>query len=489
MPRFRPIFACAATLALLLAPARVNSADPLETRAAYHVGINGAYLPNLQQDTIRRWVRETGATMPRVGMRMDLFQKGMPDHPDAMVSDAAAAGGSALAMLFNESQPVTRPDGSKDEGCKPPEGLWEPVFENGTDDTLANGSAKINPRNQWAVFVAAMAERYDGDGIGDAPGSPEVWYFSVWNEPDWLPWPSRPKDASDKAMRNWFGRGFHDLARLAFVSHRAIKSVNPAAKVGMQLCFNQSLGLLLDDAKHPLAKNCDFIDFHAYGGKGSDDNCFRNDGILPVLKQMRGEYERRKVPLPQFLCTESGVGGGEPGSEKGRTQAAAVIKANVVGASAGLVTVCWYALVDPSWENMGLIADASKLPPDGAGAAKRDAFTAMQTVAKLLPPSTRFVAEIPVGEASHAYRFRDEKGGDVVVAWADDSNGPATQATVELPLSPGPWEVVTWDGKGGKPVLAKGERTRVEFGTMPQFFRSRRQARMDAAKVDPQGLR
>jgi hypothetical protein len=472
MPRTLAILATVVTLALL-PPARARSAEPRNQGNVYHVGVNGAYLPNLKQETLRGWVRETGATMPRVGMRMDLFKKGMPDHPDVWVRDAAAAGGSALAMLFNESQPVTRPDGTKDEGCKPPEGLWEPVFDNGSDDPGAATAIRINPRNEWAVFVATMAERYDGDGVADAPGSPKVTYFSVWNEPDWLPWPARPRNADDKAMRNWFGRNYTDLARLAFVSHRAARFANPSARVGMQLCFNQSLGLLLDDAKHPLAKNCDFIDFHAYGGKSSDDNCFRNDGILPVWREMRGEYEKRKLPLPQFLCTESGVGGGPPGSEKGRTQAAAVIKANVVGASAGLVTVCWYALVDPSWENMGLIADASRLPADGAGAEKRDAFLAMQTVSKLLPPATRFVEEIPVGETAHAYRFRDEKGGDLVVAWADDAKGLNAKAAVNLPLAAGPWEVITWDGKGAEPVSAAGPQTSVEVGTMPKFLRPR----------------
>jgi hypothetical protein len=474
MRRYRAILACAAIIASIVVPsARVSSADPGVIEHSYYVGVNGAYLPNLKQDTIRRWVRETGATMPRVGMRMDLFQKGMPDHPDAMVTDAAAAGGSALAMLFNEHQSVTRPDGTKDEGCKPPEGLWEPVFDSGSDDAAAG--AKINPRNEWAVFVAAMAERYDGDGVADAPGSPKVTYFSVWNEPDWLPWPNRPKDPNDKTMRNWFGRNYADLARLAFVSHRAARSTNPVAKVGMQLCFNQSVGLLLDDAKHPLAKNCDFIDFHAYGGKGSDDNCFRNDGILPVWRQMCGEYEKRKLPLPQFLCTESGVGGGEPGSEQEQVQAAAVIKANVVGASAGLVTVCWYALVDPSWENMGLIADASKLPADGAGARKRDAFAAMQTAAKLLPPSTRFVAEISTGEGAHAYRFRDAEGRDLVVAWADDAKGWGAKARVVLPKAGAAWDVLTWDlAKPAVQVrrMAAGEGVAVEVTTMPVFFRA-----------------
>ena len=459
------------TLLSALPLAGVSSADPAEVKPAYYVGVNGAYLPNLKQDTIRRWVRETGASMPRVGMRMDLFQKGMPDHPDAMVADAAAAGGSALAMLFNGHQSVTKPDGTKDEGCKPPEGLWEPVFDSGSDDAGPEGKAKVNPKNEWAVFVAAMVERYDGDGVADAPKSPKVTYFSVWNEPDWLPWPARPKDPDDKTMRNWFGRNFADLARLAFVSHRSARSANPAAKVGMQLCFNQSLGLLLDDGKYPLAKNCDFIDFHAYGGKGSDDNCFRNDGILPVLRQMRGEYERRKLPLPQFLCTESGVGGGEPGTEKGRVQAAAVIKANVVGAAAGLVTVSWYALVDPSWENMGLIADASNLPPDGTGARKRDAFVAMQTVSRLLHRSVRFEKEVPAGEAAHAYQFRDGAGRGLLVVWADDRAGAGAKALVELPLSQGPWQVIGWDGKDTKPILAQEERTRLEVGTMPQFLR------------------
>jgi hypothetical protein len=469
MSRIPAIVAYVVTTAVFLPPARVSSADPGEKANTYHVGINGAYLPNLKQETLRRWVRETGATMPRVGMRMDLFQKGMPDHPDAWVKDAAAAGGSALAMLFNESRPMTRSDGTKDDGCKPPEGLWEPVFDNGSDGP----GAKINPRNEWAVFVAAMAERYDGDGVADAPGSPKVTYFSIWNEPDWLPWPSRPKDPNDKGMRNWAGRNFADLARLAFVSHRAARSANPVARVGMQLCFNESLGLLLDDARHPLAKNCDFVDFHAYGGKAGDDNCFRNDGIVPVWRQMRGEYEKRRLPLPEFLCTESGVGGGEPGSEKGRTQAAAVIKANVVGASIGLVTVCWYALVDPSWENMGLIADASNLPADGAGAAKRDAYVAMQTVSKLLTPSTRFVEELSVGDAAHAYRFKDENGRDLVVAWADDAKGPGAKVTVSLQLAAGSWEVIAWDGNVGQPVLASGAQTRIELAAMPQFLRRR----------------
>lgn len=458
-------------LALLVATVTAAAAEP----EGYRVGINTAYLPNLKQETIRRWVRDAGAAMPRVGMRMDLFRKGMADHPDAFVVDAVSVpGGSALAMLFNESQDVTYPDGRKDSGCKPPTGLWEPVFENKSDD--AGPGAKINPKNEWAVFVAAMAERYDGDGSGDANGSPVVTYFSIWNEPDWVAWPNRPKK-DDKAMRNWFGHDTGDLARLAFVSHRAAKFAHPAAKVGMQLCFSESLGFLLDDPKHPLAKTCDFIDFHAYGGKGSDDNCFRNDGIVPVAKQMRAEYEKRNLPPPALLCTETGVGGGPAGSDAGRTQAAAAIKANVVGASLGLVTTCWYALVDPSWENMGLIADASKLPADGSGSEMRDAMTAMRTASRLLNGATG-IHEIKVADGVHAYRYTDRFGWDAVVAWVDDAKGPGAKVKVELPLFGAGvgYARVEWDysatGRAPHAVMTK-DTEEVELTTMPVFFRNR----------------
>jgi hypothetical protein len=455
---------------LLLGPVASAAAEG----NGYRVGVNGAYLPSLKQETIRRWIRGTGAAMPRVGMRMDLFQKGWADHADASVTDAAAVpGGSALAMLFNESQDVTRPDGSKDNGCRPPKGLWEPIFESGSDE--AGPGAKINPKNEWAVFVAATAERYDGDGVADAPASPVVTYFSVWNEPDWVAWPNRPKK-DEPTLRNWFGQSTADLARLAFVSYRAAKFANPKAKVGVQLCFHETLGYLLDDPKHPLAKNCDFIDFHAYGGKTGDDNCFRNDGIVPVWKQMKGEYEKRKLALPQFLCSETGVGGGPAGSEKGRTQAAAVIKANVVGASLGLVTTCWYALVDPSWENMGLIADASKLSADGSGAEMRDAMTAMRTASRLLNGATE-MREIEIGDGVHAYSYLDRAGWEVVVAWADDTKGANAKVRMKLPWLKGlGYGRVEWDYSAtdrSEILVVTEDMAEVELTTMPVFFRNR----------------
>ncbi len=50
----------------------------------------------------------------------------------------------------------------------------------------AGASQKALPTNlsAYKAFVAAFVERYDGDGIDDAPGSPVVRYWQIGNEPD-----------------------------------------------------------------------------------------------------------------------------------------------------------------------------------------------------------------------------------------------------------------------------------------------------------------
>ena len=47
----------------------------------------------------------------------------------------------------------------------------------------------------FADYVAAVVERYDGDGYRDAPGSPRVAVWQIWNEPNaWETWPGTPAE-------------------------------------------------------------------------------------------------------------------------------------------------------------------------------------------------------------------------------------------------------------------------------------------------------
>ncbi|MBX0327806.1 glycoside hydrolase family 5 protein [Oscillochloris sp. ZM17-4] len=70
----------------------------------------------------------------------------------------------------------------------------------------------------YARWAAGVVERYDGDGYKDAPGSPRVAAWEIWNEPDldgtWLP----RADAGAYAQ----------MLRLA---HDAIKAADPTATV------------------------------------------------------------------------------------------------------------------------------------------------------------------------------------------------------------------------------------------------------------------
>jgi hypothetical protein len=54
---------------------------------------------------------------------------------------------------------------------------------------------RYRPRHMedWLTYVRTVVERYDGDGVDDAPGSPRVTHWEVWNEPNLaLFWPPAP---------------------------------------------------------------------------------------------------------------------------------------------------------------------------------------------------------------------------------------------------------------------------------------------------------
>ncbi len=74
-----------------------------------------------------------------------------------------------------------------------------------------------NPAD-FAAWAGEVTERYDGDGYLDAPGSPRIPYWEIWNEPDvmdtWLPQPDPATYAS-----------------MLCQSYQAIKAADPTAKV------------------------------------------------------------------------------------------------------------------------------------------------------------------------------------------------------------------------------------------------------------------
>ncbi|NJO04799.1 MAG: hypothetical protein HC876_04280 [Chloroflexaceae bacterium] len=75
----------------------------------------------------------------------------------------------------------------------------------------------------YAAWAAKVVERYDGDGDDDAPGSPRVAAWQIWNEPDqdgtWLPQADPPR--------------YGAMLKLAY---DAIKQADPTALVAYGRC-------------------------------------------------------------------------------------------------------------------------------------------------------------------------------------------------------------------------------------------------------------
>jgi polysaccharide biosynthesis protein PslG len=72
--------------------------------------------------------------------------------------------------------------------------------------------------NLWLNYVRTVVERYDGDGVDDAPGSPRLTYWEVWNEENLtLFWPPVPNAA--------------EYVGFLAATHDAVLEADPTAKV------------------------------------------------------------------------------------------------------------------------------------------------------------------------------------------------------------------------------------------------------------------
>jgi hypothetical protein len=89
------------------------------------------------------------------------------------------------------------------------------------------GAAGVTTQDYWcppanpqdfADYVRTVVERYDGDGVDDAPGSPRIAVWQIGNEPNaWETWPGSPAEFADMAL----------------AGYAAAKAADPTAVVAM----------------------------------------------------------------------------------------------------------------------------------------------------------------------------------------------------------------------------------------------------------------
>jgi hypothetical protein len=318
-----------------------------------------------------------------------------------------------------------------------------------TSTGLRYDCGPIDPEdlNAWSAFIQALVERYDGDGVSDAPGSPVVQYWEVWNEPD-----NQLLDSSCVFVGgcwggNLDGDGTPDYREYAEVLRRAYiaaQAANPAAQVIFgsvayekisQNCFNLDFAnnvlsyLQSTYASDPNYPFFDLMGFHFYGNpslagnwnpaniigkaKGSGVN---NMAGRPSIKVLLANNSINK-PL---ICTEYGraSSGGDmrdpPETQQGQSRY--VVRGTTQAMTMWpneMVAAVWYTLVDAAGQKPFGLLEAGTLN------AKSSWYAYQTTTSELAGGS---YARTLTDTGIEGYVFTMPTGREKTVLWATGSS-------------------------------------------------------------------
>lgn len=484
-----------------------GAADPSPNRAADEPAFAAGDAPigvqifedDTTTDAILR-VRAAGATWARTRALWKLVEPepGRYDWTvtDALFGDTTAAGLRNIAAVY----------------ANPP---WAATTECGAPNAAG--------RARWAALWSALVERYDGDGVDDAPGGGEVRWWQVGNEVDF--------DAAAAGAEGDYGTCLGDqpevYADLLAEARAAAKAADPAVMVGFgPVAWDRFTAASAPDgwtappgpyvydfterALEALARRAapplvDFIGLHHY-----NDNAHAWDGaagreLVARVARFRdaqlalpGVYDVRGLPL---VISETGLAAGPSDEYTERSeahQAAYAAQVLVRARAAGVAMAVWYTARDnlfgdclpPHWDWLafGLMrsddrrdALAARCPGttwDGAAwaddyalsdgpATPRPALRALAATGALLRgrafDGTVDVVAAPGQSAVEAYRFRDAEGRALVVAWA--TTGARIGART-LPPPSAEWRVdaAVLDGWTGRVAVTDHLGGRVTIG-------------------------
>jgi len=237
--------------------------------------------------------------------------------------------------------------------------------------TTFQGPIDLVDLSEFAQFMGALVERYDGDGVDDAPGSPVVRYWQLYNEPD--------------DLKTWGGHG-GEYAQMLKAVHPAVHGADPQGKVVLGgLAYDWWPGYypfdleFLDDVV--AAGGGAYFDLWAYhfyprqGGKWSPPNVV---GKALAVREKLPQGLRGKA----VLCTEVGepYTGGAPDWPRSHELASRyVVQAFVQGMGAGDYGLQMPALI---WFTMDYYDDGRKFGLLDEGGEPNPEYYAYQTLAE-----------------------------------------------------------------------------------------------------------
>lgn len=212
-------------------------------------------------------------------------------------------------------------------------------------------------------FVTLMAERYDGDGIDDAPGSPRVDYWSFYAEPD-----NGNESYAPGGKGFWGYNGVGYAQMLSYISP-AIHAANPKAKVligGLAYdWFTEEGGpfvraflgntlTALNGYPGGVKAYLDAVAFHFYPISAGRWPTIREKAL-----EIRGIMNQHGAGNLLLLCPEAGYWSSPKFGSSEEQQANRLVQMYVRSISANISFLSWYEVFDRA-----IAGSADDLYPD-----------------------------------------------------------------------------------------------------------------------------
>lgn len=357
------------------------------------------------------------------------------------------------------------------------------------------------PWDRYGDFVRDLVERYDGDGLADAPGLPRVKHWEIGNEPDFDL--TRADDEPDYG--SCYGddpAGYGDELRTAYV---AAKAADPEAQVvfgavaydrfydrpdfsppgPFRYSFVRDVvaALQRDHGGEPGWPFFDVVGFHNYNDFRAnwDGPDGRDPEIIGKAKHLRsnqlvapGRFDLSATPL---LASEMGIAAGPSDAFTERNedyQAAYVGQVMIRSAAVGLRAAIWYTAADRNtgacnrpydWLAHGLLrtrfvaervarCDPPPLPGYAASAPfeAKPALTAFRVMGELLSRATygRQLTAVELGTYDvEAHLFTLASGRAALVVFGDTGDRLGRKGVVNPahPVDIGPAHLPGWTGR------------------------------------------
>jgi hypothetical protein len=312
--------------------------------------------------------------------------------------------------------------------------------------------------DSFAAFVQAAVERYDGDGLQDAPGSPVVTQWEFYNEPD--------NTAGHGGYPHWGGAG-DEYAQMLAAIYSPVKAANPEAQVllgGLAYDWFSDTDppghfdrWFLDDVlTEGGGEYFDIMNFHIYPVFWYNWVDHESPGLLEKAEYLKDKLAGYGYPNKPIVITEAGWHSNIPdnpdaSASSPEEQARYVVELSTQAMAAGSDVMIWWMLYDVG----GIYPFDTGLVTNETAPQTKPAFDAYKVAVSELG-TAHFQRILPEGETNapemEAYEFKDKvQGRTLYVAWLDpiDASGtkplrvPASSATIRdiygasYPLSDG----------------------------------------------------